>query len=213
MTLAQKMVELRKAIPSITKEKHSDQVKYKFAKIDAIYALITPVMNELGVNFEPIHEYNVHLDVTDRPTKYGTTTMFTYQSDLKCVWVNAEDPTDKIEVIIHTIAWNDDPAKAKGAAWTYALKYYFFEKFNIDMGEDDPDKKQQEPAPPIKKVRPKELDELYKFGEALGYSKEAIQASIIKSFKVKMPTDITSEQCREAYSQMQEKAKEKGEQS
>lgn len=41
---------------------------------------------------------------------------------------------------LHAIGTNDSgPDKAKGSAWTYCLKYYLFEKFNIDQSEDDPD--------------------------------------------------------------------------
>lgn len=44
------------------------------------------------------------------------------------------------EVTLHAIGTNDGgPDKAKGSAWTYCLKYYLFEKFGIDQGEDDPD--------------------------------------------------------------------------
>ena len=42
---------------------------------------------------------------------------------------------------LHVIGTNEAPDKAKGAAWTYGLKYYFLNKFNIMQasGIDDPD--------------------------------------------------------------------------
>ena len=42
---------------------------------------------------------------------------------------------------MHVIGTNEAPDKAKGAAWTYGLKYYFLNKFNIMQasGIDDPD--------------------------------------------------------------------------
>jgi hypothetical protein len=47
-----------------------------------------------------------------------------------------------MEVTLHAIGTNDGgPDKAKGSAWTYCLKYYLFEKFGIDQGEEDPDMK------------------------------------------------------------------------
>jgi hypothetical protein len=53
--------------------------------------------------------------------------------------VNADDTEDRERVTLHALAWNDDPAKAKGSAHTYAMKYYLLTKYSIDQGEDDPD--------------------------------------------------------------------------
>ena len=48
---------------------------------------------------------------------------------------------DKVRSFLHVIGTNEAPDKAKGAAWTYGLKYYFLNKFNIMQasGIDDPD--------------------------------------------------------------------------
>ena len=44
MSLAQKFVELRRACPEIVKKKHSDGVKYTFAKIFDVYELLAPAI-------------------------------------------------------------------------------------------------------------------------------------------------------------------------
>ena len=50
---------------------------------------------------------------------------------------------------LHAIGTNDGgPDKAKGSAWTYCLKYYLFEKFGIDQGDDDPDMSDHSSEPP-----------------------------------------------------------------
>lgn len=41
LTLQQKFIKLREAVPSITQKAHSDGVKYKFAKIFDVYQLLT----------------------------------------------------------------------------------------------------------------------------------------------------------------------------
>mgnify|MGYP000342889403 CR=1 FL=1 len=51
MSLQEKFIELRRQIPRIEKGQHSEEVPYKFAKIDDVWRAITPTMNELGVNF------------------------------------------------------------------------------------------------------------------------------------------------------------------
>ena len=138
MSLQEKFIELRRQIPRIEKGQHSEEVPYKFAKIDDVWRAITPTMNELGVNFDIIQEENAQIKTMN--TQHGGL-MFLYESDLTMRWTNADNEDDTDEAQTHAIAWNDDPAKAKGSAWTYAIKYYLFEKFSIDMGETDPDMK------------------------------------------------------------------------
>ena len=45
MSLQEKFVKLREAVPAITQRQHSEGVKYKFAKIFDVYELLTPAMN------------------------------------------------------------------------------------------------------------------------------------------------------------------------
>ena len=136
MSLQEKFIEIRRQIPRIGKEKHSEGVAYKFAKIDDVWRVLTPILNELGVNFDITKEENMQLK-TMNTQRSGL--MFLYESDLTIRWTNADNEDDINEAQTHAIAWNDDPAKAKGSAWTYAIKYYLFEKFSIDMGDTDPD--------------------------------------------------------------------------
>lgn len=149
LTLEQKFVKLREAVPYIQQKQHSDGVKYKFAKISDIYALLSPAMNEYGVNLEiiketPTRHYDngdaMYYDCYQQQTQRGPRTVWVYEADLTLCWVNADDPNDKQEATLHALGTNDGgPDKAKGSAWTYCLKYYFFEKFGVDQGEDDPD--------------------------------------------------------------------------
>ncbi len=151
LTLQQKFVKLREAIPAIAQKAHSDGVKYKFAKIFDVYELLTPAMNQFGVNFDIMAEYATRHDANgddlyyhsyEQVTRNGKRTVWVYEADLVVRWINADDPKDFLEVTLHAIGTNDSgPDKAKGSALTYCLKYYFFEKFGIDQGEDDPDMK------------------------------------------------------------------------
>lgn len=61
MSLQEKFIELRRQIPRIEKGQHSEEVPYKFAKIDDVWRTITPAMNELGVNFDIIQEENAQI--------------------------------------------------------------------------------------------------------------------------------------------------------
>lgn len=151
LTLQQKFIKLREAVPAIVQKQHSDGVKYKFAKIFDVYQLLTPAMNEHGVNFDIVGEEATRHDANGdalyyhnytQQTRSGSRTVWVYEADLTIRWTNADDPDDTLEVKLHAIGTNDGgPDKAKGSAWTYCLKYYLFEKFGIDQGEDDPDMK------------------------------------------------------------------------
>lgn len=149
LTLQQKFIKLREAIPAIVQKKHSDGVKYKFAKIFDVYELLTPAMNRWGVNFDIVGEEATRHDANGddlyyhsyiQHTRNGDRVVWVYEADITIRWTNADDPVDRLEVTLHAIGTNDGgPDKAKGSAWTYCLKYYLFEKFGIDQGEDDPD--------------------------------------------------------------------------
>ena len=138
LTLEQKLVEIRKTVPYLRKENKGD-VKYNWVKADDVWVEINPKMNELGVNFRTGSETNVKLTAFDWKIKSGIKNMFIYESDLELIWINAEDPEDRITKTVHAIAWQDDPAKAKGSAMTYAVKYDLFSQFSIPMGDMDPD--------------------------------------------------------------------------
>lgn len=225
LTLAQKFVKLREAIPEITQKKHSPNVKYKFAKIFDIYELLTPAMNEYGVNFDIVGEKATrHHDNDDemyyhyyeQKTQSGTRIVWVYEADLTIRWTNADDPEDTLEVTLHAIGTNDGgPDKAKGSAWTYALKYYFFEKFGIDQGEDDPDNQnlgdgvtslngagnKSTPARTQnatggatgakKGLSDAQIDRMYKKGEAAGVTKEQILQQIAKAYGQQDPHNMT----------------------
>ena len=158
LTLQQKFIKLREAVPSITQKAHSDGVKYKFAKIFDVYQLLTPAMNEFGVNFDIVGEQATRHSENGDPIYYSNFTQHTrngdrivwvYEADLTIRWTNADNPDETLEVTLHAIGTNDGgPDKAKGSAWTYCLKYYLFEKFGIDQGDNDPDMSDHSSEPP-----------------------------------------------------------------
>lgn len=164
LTLQQKFIKLREAVPAITQKAHSDGVKYKFAKIFDVYELLTPAMNQFGVNFDIVgekatrHDANgddVYYHSYQQNTKNGSRIVWVYEADLTIRWTNADNPEDTLEVTLHAIGTNDGgPDKAKGSALTYCLKYYLFEKFGIDQGEDDPDMKNLTGAAQAQQAQP-----------------------------------------------------------
>lgn len=222
LTLRQKLVEMRKACPEIVKKQHSDGVSYKYAKIYDVWEKITPIMNELGVDFDVIAEQATRRAENGDPvywitmqtkTRNGDKLMFLYEADLTIRWTNLDNDDEVLEATIHAVGWNDDPAKAKGAAHTYALKYYLFEKFTVDQGEDDPDNSdfgaqgrgsggnsggsrqgQQRQGQGSGRLSEAQLSRLYKKAEAAGMSKERTNARILEKYKKQDPATLTRQE-------------------
>ncbi|XCH78303.1 MAG: ERF family protein [Candidatus Dehalobacter alkaniphilus] len=230
LTLQRKFVELRRACPKIVKERHSESVKYKYAKIYDVWEAVTPIMNEVGVNFEIIKEVATKTDEHGNPvywstmqikTSNGDKLMFLYEADLTIQWTDVDNEDDILQVTVHAVGWNDDPAKAKGAAHTYALKYYLFEKFSIDQGEDDPDNNDfsaqgkagqgqgrgqsngntrpggngpqngAQDATGPKLLSDAQLNRLYKKSEAAGMTKEATDKRILEKYHKQNPAALS----------------------
>lgn len=201
LALREKLVELRKACPKITKDNTGDGVKYKFNKIDDVWSRIVPVMNEIGVDFDIVEEIATKHAPNGDPifeesmatkTYKGERLMFLYECDLKIKWINLDNEDDTLETIVHAIGWNDDPAKAKGCAHTYALKYYLFEKFSIDQGEDDPDQFDNAAKDrATKRLTDSQMQRLYKKGEACGMDPEKVNARIYEKFGKQDPASLT----------------------
>ena len=223
LTLQQKFIKLREAVPSITQKAHSDGVKYKFAKIFDVYQLLTPAMNEFGVNFDIVGEQATRHSENGDPIYYSNFTQHTrngdrivwvYEADLTIRWTNADNPDETLEVTLHAIGTNDGgPDKAKGSAWTYCLKYYLFEKFSIDQGEDDPDNSdfgaqskgpgggsggsrqgQQRQGQGSGRLSEAQLSRLYKKAEAAGMTKERAIARILEKYKKQDPATLTRQE-------------------
>ena len=167
LNLEQKLVEIRKAIPSLPKEKRSDGVKYSFNRIDDIYRFLTPAMNEQHVNLKITGETATRHAENGDEIFYSAYTQHTsngydrqvwvYESDIEVTWVDADNPEDRQAVTLHAIGTNDGgPDKAKGSALTYCLKYYLFEMLGIDQGADDPDNTEHISERPQSQAKPQQ---------------------------------------------------------
>lgn len=248
LTLQQKFIKLREAVPAIVQKQHSDGVKYKFAKIFDVYQLLTPAMNEHGVNFDIVKEEATRRDENgnamyyhsyNQQTRNGARIVWVYESDLTIRWTNADDPADILEVTMHAIGTNDGgPDKAKGSAWTYCLKYYLFEKFGIDQGEDDPDQKdlsdgqaapqsarnaaggtntqqrqqngQNGPGNGPRQLSDAQLSRMYRIGEGAGYNQGQIEKWVCDRYKVQDPHNLTRTQYDEACNILENNTKQGG---
>ena len=54
-------------------------------------------------------------------------------------WVNAEDPTERVETAWAFVGQMEDAAQAMGAGLTYANRYYLMKQLQLATTESDPD--------------------------------------------------------------------------
>src|SRR5690606_2934543 len=66
-------------------------------------------------------------------------TDFIVTADMKYVWVNAENPEERIEIPWQTMGQQDDISKAFGSGLTYSERYFLLKFFGVPTDDDDPD--------------------------------------------------------------------------
>ena len=153
LNLTQKMIKIRKMVPKLIRKRYSEEVPYDFVRLDDIYEYLTPALTKYGVDFEVLTEKPTQVDSSGNQVyliPFGN--LWRYEADLKLCWVNADRPNEKSYSDIHVVGTNEVPDKAKGAAWSYGLKYYLLNKYNIvQANTEDPD--MRGPAPDGDKIK------------------------------------------------------------
>ena len=140
LNLQQKLWKVRKRIPALVKKRYSEDVDYEFIRIDDIHKFLTPALNKYGVNFEILEETPTKRDANGNPIYLVQENgCWIYESDLLVGWVNADRPEEQETACIHAVGTHEMPEKAKGTAWTYAIKHYLSNRFSINQGGDDAD--------------------------------------------------------------------------
>ena len=150
MNIYQKLVEVRKSIEGWDKD--TKGYGYSYVSGSQVLGKIKSKMDELGIILEThietfshgIHEY---VNAKGKSVKD-----FVVNGQMLMVWVNADDPEDKIEVPWHYAGQQDDISKAFGSGLTYTERYFMLKQFGVPTDYDDPDKK--EPQAPITPVKP-----------------------------------------------------------
>lgn len=142
LNLAQKLVEIRKSIETLKKDGKS--YGYTYVKGEQILAKIKDKMDELQVLLIP-HVLNQSHSTYDykvwdkKANAEKDKTDFIVTSEMKYVWLNAEKPSETIEIHWQMLGQQDDISKAYGSGLTYAERYFLLKFFGIPTDSDDPD--------------------------------------------------------------------------
>lgn len=142
--LAQKLIEVRKAVPYLKKDKEG--YKFKYTGSSQVLGALRSAMDEQGVLLQPVV---TDAEIRDHTTKKGDHEYFTALT-MVFTWINADDPAETMQC-----AWYgqglDSGEKGVGKAVTYAEKYFLLKFFNIPTDKDDPDAFQGDGDTPARK--------------------------------------------------------------
>lgn len=132
-TLSQKLLSIRKQIPSIGKDGKNEHYNYEYVSSSKILGVLRKLMDEESVLLEPqIHSAKV------TPVGKQLLTELT----MHITWKDVE--TDELACYNWYAQGMDMGEKGVGKALTYAEKYFLLKYFNIPTDQDDPDKGQKE---------------------------------------------------------------------
>lgn len=176
LTLVQKLAKIRAMSDVVSKEKSG--YNYKYADMTTILAKITSGMKKYRVSLIPsivpgtasIEQnviVNTKIDKTGKPYEQKATEMLV-KADMLFIWVNDDDPEDRIEVPWFVTGSQGDPSQALGSGLTYCTRYFLTNYFEIAQSDTDVDAYRS-------KQKAAEVSE-----------DQAIAAEIIEKFDVKL---------------------------
>lgn len=139
MNIFQRVNEVRKSIPYIQKDKavSTGGGSYKAVTHDAVTGMVRDALIKNGVVIVPsVVESVFHPKEPDAKQRL-------YEATFQVDFVNMDDPNDRITTrqTAHAL---DNGDKAPGKAMSYATKYAILKLFNIETGEDEESRYQQE---------------------------------------------------------------------
>lgn len=149
MNIYQKLVEVRKTIPYLQKDKKGHNCKYASGsliigavrqKIDELNLLLIPQIKEMSFPQVVAKDVVVILE-------------------LEYCWVNADMPEERVTIAWRAIGQKQQIEQSLGSALTYAERYFLLKFFNIPTDEIDPDlykEKTEYPEPKLPDTKRKE---------------------------------------------------------
>ncbi len=139
MNIYQRINEVRKAIGYVQKDKavSTGGGSYKAVTHDAVTGMVRAALIEHGVVIVPSVVSSV-FNAKEPEAKQRL-----YEATFQIEFVNMDDPADRI-VTHQTAHALDNGDKAPGKAMSYATKYAILKLFNIETGDDEESRYQQD---------------------------------------------------------------------
>lgn len=186
LNLYQRINEVRKAIGYIQKDKSVSAgagANYRAVTHDTVTAMIRPAMIDQGIICFPSL---LDSTVTQTTNKEGNVSnIIRYAATYSFTFLNADKPEEQLVIIIEAHA-NDNQDKAPGKALSYAKKYAVLKLFEIETGEDEESRHQENTfdiAPTIAELEQATSRQVLEYVYLKG-KESAMKANDTASFKV-----------------------------
>lgn len=197
MTVYQKLVEVRKTVPSITRDSENIHHKFTYVSSSGLLGAIRDKMDELGLILLPTAQKEAEVTQVGDPSK----PRFLVSIWLTYTWIDMDDPTDpnRIECSWPAIGIDALPEYAFGKAMTYSEKYYLFKSLQIPTDDEDPDQGEKKKGldQPGRK-----FDYLKEMGIAKKKIEEQEYYTMIKIFKGEKANQVPEALRQKCYSAM-----------
>ncbi len=141
MNVYQKLLEVKKACDLFSKDASTTGYgAYKYVSGSQVLSSIKKKMEEVGLLFVPVTVENRSWSTFDYTNSKGETkTDFIVEGKVTYRFVNAEDPTDCIDIPWEFYGQQNDISKAFGSGLTYTERYMLLKTLGIPTDDEDPD--------------------------------------------------------------------------
>ena len=147
LNIYQKLAKIRKPVEIIRKNKKG--FGYTYADEEEILSRITGLMGKYGVSLipnichdslkvEPYHYLKTKTMKNGTPYEEHVNEIIV-TADMEWIWVNDENPTERVVVPWVLVASQSDASQALGASLTYSSRYFLLKYFNSATSDSDPD--------------------------------------------------------------------------
>lgn len=151
LNLYQKLAKIRNRVEVVQKSKSG--YGYKYVPDEDLLAKITGGMEKYGVSLIPqivpdtlcVEPYTYKKTKREKQrdgtvnTYEETVNEFTVVADMEYVWVNNDNPDEKICVRWALVGQQSDASQCFGSGLTYSMRYFLLKYFGVATPEDDPD--------------------------------------------------------------------------
>lgn len=194
--LFQKLVEIRKDVINFSKD--TEGYGYKYVSGSQAIAKIRDKMDSLGVLLVPRMEEVTNDTYTYINAKGKEVTDHVVKGNMTYVWINADNPEERLEVPWKLYGAQDDISKAYGSGLTYSERYFILKFFQAPTDELDPDSKDTTNRGTgklgNKGLSESQIKRLFAIANSAGINAAKVKEQIYTKFGVRDVANLTKDQ-------------------
>src|SRR3954471_20815157 len=122
-----KLQQIQNEVKELTRTEENKFQKYKFFNELQVLQSLRPLLEKHKITILFFDDENKEFSCEQQGN------MYLVKYGKKCLIVNSENNSEQLTFPFFAIGQNNDPAKAKGSAETYAVKYFLHKLFLIPV--------------------------------------------------------------------------------